>query len=69
MKVRGMAVVAVLALLALALAPVASAQQTSRLDDIVKAGVVRIGVFTDLEPYGFLDASGKNVVYDVDIGT
>ena len=69
MKVRGMAAVAVLVLLALALAPVASAQQTSRLDDIVKAGVVRIGVFTDLEPYGFLDASGKNVGYDVDIGT
>lgn len=69
MKVRGMVVVGVLVLLALAWAPVASAQQTSRLDDIVKAGVVRIGVFTDLEPYGFLDASGKNVGYDVDIGT
>ncbi|MBI4391605.1 MAG: hypothetical protein HY575_06935 [candidate division NC10 bacterium] len=43
--------------------------QTSRLDEIVKAGVVRVGVFTDLEPYGFLDAIGKNVGYDVDIAS
>lgn len=66
MKARGMALVAPLVLLSFALVPTALAQ-TSRLDEIVKAGVVRVGVFTDLEPYGFLDASGKNVGYDVDI--
>ncbi len=66
MKARGMGLVALLVLLSFALAPTALAQ-TSRLDEIVKAGVVRVGVFTDLEPYGFLDASGKNVGYDVDI--
>jgi len=69
MKIRGMALVAILVLLSFGWTPAVSAQQTSRLDDIVKAGVVKIGVFTDLEPYGFLDPSGKNVGYDVDIGT
>jgi len=68
MKVRGWILVALVVLLSFALAPAASAQQASRLDDILKAGTIKIGVFTDLEPYGFLDASGKNVGYDVDIG-
>jgi polar amino acid transport system substrate-binding protein len=67
MKVRALALVALLILLSFAFLPAASAQQ-SRLDEILKAGTIKIGVFTDLEPYGFLDASGKNVGYDVDIG-
>lgn len=66
MKLRGMATIVILVLIGFGLAPATSAQ-TSRLDEVVKAGVVRVGVFTDLEPYGFLDASGKNVGYDVDI--
>jgi polar amino acid transport system substrate-binding protein len=61
-----MVLVALLVLLPLAMVQTASGQ-ASRLDEVVKAGVVRVGVFTDLEPYGFLDASGKNVGYDIDI--
>jgi polar amino acid transport system substrate-binding protein len=67
MRVRTLSLVALLALLCFPLVAGAQAQQ-SRLDDIVKAGTIKIGVFTDLEPYGYLDASGKNVGYDVDLG-
>jgi polar amino acid transport system substrate-binding protein len=66
MNGRFIVLVALLVLLPLAMVQTASAQ-ASRLDEVVKAGVVRVGVFTDLEPYGFLDASGKNVGYDIDI--
>jgi polar amino acid transport system substrate-binding protein len=35
------------------------------LERIKKAGVVRIGVFTDKAPFGFVDANGKYQGYDV----
>ena len=37
------------------------------LDDIKKRGTIRVGVLSELPPWGFVDASGKNVGYDVDV--
>lgn len=42
-------------------------QKTSTIDQIKKNGVVRIGVFTDKPPFGFLDAKGTNQGFDVEI--
>lgn len=50
----------------LALAPVFSAHADA-LDDIKKRGSIRVGVLSELPPWGFVDASGKNVGYDVDV--
>ncbi|APW38014.1 hypothetical protein RD110_13090 [Rhodoferax koreense] len=50
----------------LALAPVFSAHADA-LDDIKKRGTIRVGVLSELPPWGFVDASGKNVGYDVDV--
>ncbi len=35
-------------------------QTTSSIEQIKKNGVVRIGVFSDKPPFGYLDAQGKN---------
>ena len=35
------------------------------MDEIKKSGVIRIGVFTDKAPFGYVDANGVNQGYDV----
>lgn len=50
----------------LALAPLLPAHADA-LDDIKKRGTIRVGVLSELPPWGFIDASGKNVGYDVDV--
>ncbi|MFC2717058.1 cysteine ABC transporter substrate-binding protein [Stomatobaculum longum] len=35
------------------------------VDEIKKSGVIRIGVFTDKAPFGYVDANGVNQGYDV----
>ena len=37
-------------------------------DDIKKRGSLRIGVLSELPPWGFLDAGGQPAGYDVDVG-
>jgi len=44
-----------------------SATQVSSIEQIKKNGVVRIGVFSDKPPFGYLDAQGKNQGFDVEI--
>jgi polar amino acid transport system substrate-binding protein len=38
------------------------------IEDIKQRGVVRIGVLSELPPWGFLDANGQLAGYDVDVG-
>lgn len=45
-----------------------SKASTSTIDDIKKRGTLRIGVFSDKPPFGFVDANGKNQGFDVYIG-
>ncbi len=40
---------------------------TSSIEQIKKNGVVRIGVFSDKPPFGYLDEKGKNQGFDVEI--
>ena len=40
----------------------------SSVDAIKKRGEIKIAVFGDLSPYGYLDADGKNQGYDVYLG-
>jgi polar amino acid transport system substrate-binding protein len=40
-------------------------ESKSSVDGIKKAGTVRIGVFTDKAPFGYVDASGEYQGYDV----
>lgn len=42
-------------------------QEISSIEQIKKNGVVRIGVFSDKPPFGYLDAQGKNQGFDVEI--
>ena len=49
----------------LALSTSASAAGFSTVDQIKERGSVRIGVFSDKPPFGFVDANGKNQGYDV----
>jgi len=44
-----------------------SEKTTSSIEQIKKNGVVRIGVFSDKPPFGYLDAQGKNQGFDVEI--
>ncbi|GAA5632461.1 ABC transporter glutamine-binding protein GlnH [Acinetobacter calcoaceticus] len=44
-----------------------STTQVSSIEQIKKNGVVRIGVFSDKPPFGYLDAQGKNQGFDVEI--
>lgn len=53
------------ALLAAVLA--ATAAQADRLDDIRARGSLLVGAKTDYEPFGFRDASGATIGYDVDV--
>ena len=43
-------------------------QQTSVIEQIKQAGKVRIGVFSDKPPFGYVDAQGKSQGFDVEIG-
>jgi polar amino acid transport system substrate-binding protein len=56
----------VLALALLSIGAVTASAQT--VEDIQKRGVVRIGVLSELPPWGFLDANGNLAGYDVDVG-
>lgn len=47
---------------------VSASANADTLDNIKKAGVVRIGVMGEQAPWGSIDASGKNIGYDVDVG-
>jgi len=49
-------------------APDVKVEQTiakGSIEDIKKRGVIRIGVFGDKPPFGFVDANGKNQGFDV----
>lgn len=46
----------------------ANAASAQALEKIKSAGVVRIGVMGEQAPWGSIDASGKNIGYDVDVG-
>ena len=37
----------------------------SSIDDIKKRGTIKIGVFSDKAPFGFVDSDGKNQGFDV----
>ncbi|ENV33324.1 cysteine ABC transporter substrate-binding protein [Acinetobacter gerneri] len=47
--------------------PKAADTSASSIEQIKKNGVVRIGVFSDKPPFGYLDAQGKNQGFDVEI--
>ena len=42
--------------------------QASAIEQIKQAGKVRIGVFSDKPPFGYVDAQGKSQGFDVEIG-
>lgn len=42
--------------------------QTSTIEQLKQAGKVRIGVFSDKPPFGYVDAQGKSQGFDVEIG-
>lgn len=42
-----------------------NASSTSRLDEIKSTGKIRIGVFSDKPPFGFVDSDGKSQGFDV----
>ncbi|OKP03604.1 ABC transporter substrate-binding protein [Xenorhabdus eapokensis] len=67
MKIRNNSRVAVTALLT-SLALVSGVAKADKLDDIKKAGTVRIAVFDSNPPFGFIDPQTKKLAgYDVDI--
>ncbi|PHM73143.1 ABC transporter substrate-binding protein [Xenorhabdus kozodoii] len=67
MKIRNKSHVAVTALLT-GLALVSGVAKADKLDDIKKAGTVRIAVFDSNPPFGFIDPKTKKLAgYDVDI--
>lgn len=43
-------------------------QTASTLEQLKQAGKVRIGVFSDKPPFGYVDAQGKSQGFDVEIG-
>jgi polar amino acid transport system substrate-binding protein len=45
-----------------------SAAQAQSLEKIKEAGVIRIGVMGEQAPWGAIDATGKNIGYDVEVG-
>jgi len=65
MKPRFLAAVAAALVLAVAWPPTATAQST--LETVKKRGKLIAGVKTDFPPFGTIDASGKNVGFDVDV--
>ncbi|MDC9589132.1 ABC transporter substrate-binding protein [Xenorhabdus sp. XENO-10] len=67
MKIRNKSRVTVTALLT-SLALVSGVAKADKLDDIQKAGTVRIAVFDSNPPFGFIDPQTKKLAgYDVDI--
>ncbi|MCE1704721.1 transporter substrate-binding domain-containing protein, partial [Enterobacter hormaechei] len=67
MKIGNKSRVAVTALLT-SLALVSGVAKADKLDDIKKAGTVRIAVFDSNPPFGFIDPQTKKLAgYDVDI--
>ncbi|GFP75678.1 cysteine ABC transporter substrate-binding protein [Clostridium fungisolvens] len=44
-----------------------SSAATSSLEDIKKRGKIRVGVFSDKPPFGYVDSNGKNQGFDVEI--
>lgn len=44
-----------------------SAQSASSLEQIKKNDVIRIGVFGDKPPFGYVDSNGKNQGFDIEI--
>ncbi|MBC8950487.1 MULTISPECIES: ABC transporter substrate-binding protein [Xenorhabdus] len=67
MKIRNNSRVAITALLT-SLALVSGVAKADKLDDIKKAGTVRIAVFDSNPPFGFIDPQTKKLAgYDVDI--
>lgn len=43
----------------------ASTEKTSSLEEIKERGTIRIGVFSDKNPFGYLDANGENQGFDI----
>jgi cyclohexadienyl dehydratase len=54
-------------LLQVALVSLANAETPTRLDEIIGAGVLRVGLTEDYRPFSFADASGKVEGIDVDM--
>lgn len=52
----------------LGLMGVAASANAQSLENIKKSGVVRIGVMGEQAPWGSIDANGKNIGYDVEVG-
>lgn len=44
-----------------------SGEATGSIEEIKKRGTIRIGVFSDKNPFGYLDANGENQGFDVHI--
>jgi len=63
----GGALFAGMLMLALGTVTVASAATAGTLDDIKARGKMIVGVKSDFPPFGYVDASGKNLGFDVDI--
>src|SRR5262245_47765399 len=59
--------IAVLGVLAILLASAGLAQAQSTLETVKKRGKLIAGVKSDFPPFGSVDASGKNVGFDVDV--
>ena len=57
----------VLVALAMALGVVGWADAQSTVDIVKKRGKLVVGVKTDFPPFGYVDASGKNLGFDVDV--
>ncbi|MDF2587778.1 MAG: extracellular solute-binding protein family 3 [Anaerocolumna sp.] len=65
-KLLSLVLVVILALGALtACGSKGSSNGTPTLEDIKKNGKIRIGVFSDKPPFGYVDADGKNQGFDV----
>lgn len=44
-----------------------TAAQAASLDEIKQRGVLKVGIFTDKPPFGFVDAKGQYVGFDTDL--
>src|SRR3954452_867417 len=53
---------------ALGLGVLGSVATAQTIDELKQRGVVRIGVLSELPPWGFLDQNGNLAGYDVDVG-
>ena len=59
--------IALLALAGLVAAGTASAQEKSKLDEVLARGKVLVGVTSEAPPFGFIDEKGELVGFDIDI--